>query len=95
MKLLTKEIIEKLPPLYSQDNVAAPIVHVKFFCPWNQWTWFPYEFDGKDTFFGKVVGLETEMGYFSLKELQSVSGPGGLGIERDLYWKPKPLSQCK
>ena len=95
MKLMTKEIKKKLPPLYSQDNVEDPIVHVNFFCPWNQWTWFGCEFDGEDIFFGKVIGLETELGYFSLSELKSVRGPGGLKIERDLYFKPKPLSQCK
>ena len=95
MKLLTKEIIKKLPPLYSQDDVEDPFAHVKFFCPWNQWTWFVVEYDGEDLFYGKVVGLETELGYFSLSELQSITGPGGLRIERDLYFNPKSLSQCK
>ena len=53
------------------------------------------EFDGEDTFFGLVVGQETELGYFSLSEMQSIRGPGGLGIERDLYWTPKTLAQIK
>jgi len=94
MMLLTKEIKKRLPALYSQENVEDPIAQVKFFCPWNQWTWYATEFDGEDTFFGKVVGHETELGYFSLSELQSVKGRWGLGIERDMHWKPKPLSQC-
>jgi len=95
MKLLTEEILKKLPELYSQENVEDPLVIVKFFCPWNQWTWYATEFDGKDVFFGKVRGHELELGYFSLSELQSVTGPGGLKIERDLHFKPVPLSQCK
>ncbi len=95
MKLLTEEIKKRLPKLYSQDNVEDPIAQVKFFCPWNQWTWFACEYDGEDTFFGKVIGHETELGYFSLSEMQSITGPGGLTIERDLYFKPKPLSQCE
>lgn len=45
-------------------------------------------------FFGLVDGFEEELGYFSLDELQSVRGPGGLRIERDLHWAPRPLSQC-
>ena len=40
MKLLTKEIEKKLPKLYSQEKVENPVIIVKFFCPWNQWTWF-------------------------------------------------------
>jgi hypothetical protein len=35
-----------------------------------------------------------EWGYFSLRELQSVKCPPfGLGIERDLYFDPKPISK--
>ncbi len=92
-KLLTEDIRKKIPPLYSQENVKDPIVHVKFFTPWTQWTWYATEFDGKDIFFGWVVGLEKELGYFSLSEMESVRGPGGLMIERDMYFKPKPLSE--
>lgn len=95
MKLLTKEILKKIPKLYSQEHVKDPIVHVKFFVPWSNWTWFATEFDGKDIFFGYVIGLDSEMGYFSLSELQSVKGPFGLGIERDLYFKERPLSEVK
>ena len=35
-----------------------------------------------------------EWGYFSLSELQSVKGPFGLGIERDLHFEPKPISKA-
>ena len=98
MELLTEEIIKELPALYSQDDVADPIVHVKFFDPSGSFTWYVLEYDGNDTFFGKVFShlcSEGELGYFTLSELKSVKGPLGLGIERDLYWTAKPLSQCK
>ena len=39
--------------------------------------------------------MEKELGYFTLAELESVTGPGGLKIERDLYFKPQPLSKFK
>lgn len=51
------------------------------------------EFDGEDTFFGLVEGLERELGYFSLNELQAARGPMGLTVERDLYWRTKTLRE--
>jgi hypothetical protein len=45
-----------------------------------------------DTFFGLVDGFEQELGYFSLKELEDTRGPLGLLIERDMHFKPQPLS---
>lgn len=96
MKLLTAELRSHLPPLYSQEKNQDPVVHAKFFCPWSNWTWFATEgaTDG-DQFlcFGYVIGLEEEWGYFSLNELEEVVGPGGLTIERDLYFRPAPFSQ--
>ena len=95
MKLLTKAIKAKLPPLGSTDRLPHDQVTVqaKFFTPDSSWTWFATEFDGEDTLFGLVVGFEVEMGYFSLAELGSVCGPWGLPIECDLWFKPMPLSQ--
>ena len=95
MKLLTEEIRKKLLPLGSQSEIADPIIQVKFFCPWSHWTWFAYEFDGEDVFFGYVKGDFNEYGTFSLSELESIRGPLGLGIERDIYFTPKALSKCK
>ena len=97
MKLLTKKIEAALPPLYSQDGKGdEAIAHVKFFCPWNNWTWYATEYDPKTrTFFGLVIGFETELGYFSFDELQEIVGPVGLRIERDLYWDPSTLAECR
>ena len=44
-------------------------------------------------FFGLVDGHCKEIGYFSLSELESVNGPMGLPIERDLFWQPKTLEE--
>lgn len=95
MQLLTKALKKKLPPLYATENMQDPLVICKFFSPTSGWTWYAIEFDGKDIFFGWVVGFEKELGYFSLSELQAVRGPFGLGIERDLYFTPTPLSKVK
>jgi len=94
MKLLTQEIRKKLPPLYSQDGKGGKaIAYVKFFTPDSGFTFWATEFDGKDTFFGLVDGHCKELGYFSLSEIESVRGPMGLPIERDLYWRPKMLEE--
>ena len=95
MQLMTQEIRNRLPKLGATSEQEDPIVQVKFFCPWNHWTWFGYEFDGEDIFFGYVEGDFNEIGTFSLSELESVRGPMGLKIERDLHFTPKPLSKCK
>lgn len=90
--LLPPEIRKQLPSLYAQEKLGGKaIAHVKFFTPDSSWTWYATEFDGEDTFFGLVDGHYKELGYFSLSELQSVHGPLGLPIERDLHWKPTAL----
>lgn len=92
--LLTEEIRKKLPKLYEcEDQGLNALAQVKFFTPDSNWTWYASEFDGEDIFFGLVSGLEVELGYFSLSELQSVRGPLGLPIERDLYYVPKTLQE--
>ena len=95
MKLLTKELRGKLPPLYSTEKDKDPPAVVKFFTPDSNWTWYATEFDGEDRFFGLVDGFDKELGYFSLSELASARGPLGLPIERDRWFSPKPLSECR
>ncbi len=95
-KLLDDESKEKLPPLYSgEEQGLDAIAQVKFFTPDAQWTWYASEYDGEDSLFGLVNGLELELGYFSLKELQSVKGPFGLPVERDLHYEPKSLRELQ
>jgi len=94
--LLDGESREKLPPLYSgEEQGLDALAQVKFFTPDSSWSWYASEFDGEDIFFGLVSGLEIELGYFSLAELQSVKGPMGLPIERDLHFQPKSLRDMK
>jgi len=95
VKLVTKELHAKFPNLYANEKKQANDVKViaKFFTPWTKWTWYATEFDGEDTFFGFVRGLENELGYFSLSELESVTGPWGLRIERDLHFGNHTLAE--
>src|SRR5512140_3034422 len=85
--LMPEWLRSQLPPLYSTERTPEPLVIVKYFTPDAGWTWLATEFDGEDTFFGLVEGLERELGYFSLAELRVARGPLGLQIERDLHWR--------
>jgi hypothetical protein len=102
MKLLTKEIRNKLPPLYSQDGKGGKAVaYLRLFTPDAAWTWHltegsPVMEDDREVdfeLFGLVEGHCKELGYVMLSELESVRGPMGLPIERDLWWKPKTLEE--
>ncbi|MEA3439706.1 MAG: DUF2958 domain-containing protein [Chloroflexota bacterium] len=42
-----------------------------------------------------MIGFAIEFGYFSLGELQSVRGPLGLPIERNLHFEPKSLRELR
>ena len=84
----------EIPALYETDHLPVDqprVAYAKFFTPDAQWTWFVFEWDGEDTCFGRVDGLCSELGYFSLKELSSLKGPFGCPVERDAHWKPQPI----
>ncbi len=95
MKLITKQIENRLAkyPLYSQDGkgLKAKII-CKFFNPCGAGTWYVLEAEklpnGDYRFFGIVDLFEREYGYFLLSQLKSVRNRFGLGIERDMYFKP-------
>ena len=94
--MLTKENLAVLPPLGSQADNPDPVAHVKFFDPCGSWTWYATEYDPNERqFFGLVKGLETELGYFNLDELEAFRGPMQMGIERDRHFRPCPLSQVR
>jgi hypothetical protein len=96
VSLLTPELLASLPPLYAQEKVLDPVVHAKFFTPDSNFTWYVTEGEAEEDdfrFFGFVCGMEDEWGYFILSELESVRGPLGLEIERDLYFESGPFSE--
>ena len=66
---------------------------VKLFCPWGAATWLLTETDPDqpDIAFGLCdLGMgEPEIGSVSLEDIAAVRGPGGLRIERDMYFTAK------
>jgi len=95
MELIPREIEDKIPHLYATEKQQDPIAYVKLFL--DGWTWYITELSiDKDICFGYVVSpFGSELGYFSLHEIQEVIGSLGLGVERDLYFKPTQLSAIK
>src|SRR5260370_41880289 len=99
--LMPQWLAAEVPELYTQEHVKDPLVHAKYFTPDASWTWYVLEYsavapDGTLRLaFGLVDGHEQELGYFSLDELESVRGPLGLRIERDLWFTPCPLSTVR
>ena len=98
MKLLTKEIVEMFKKIGRQEDVKDPIVVCKFFNPAGAGTWWATEYSPEDRiFFGyvSIFGDECdEWGSFALSELQDYKGPFGLGIERDKFFDPQPISKA-
>ncbi len=103
MKLLPCKIRERLPRLGEQDcKGGKAVVYAKCFAPSSSLNWYISEGSpvwNKDNnvvdyiLYGFVEGQCKELGYFSLSELESIRGPMGLPIERDLYWQPKTLEE--
>lgn len=93
MKLITKEISKKLPKLYETDKKKPEEIRIflKLFTPWSRWTWYVTEMDQEtgDMFGFCKSGLGPdcdELGYTNINELMELRGPGGLRVERDMYW---------
>lgn len=96
MELMDGVSAAALPELYSNEQKGMEATAlVKFFTPDANWTWYATEYDGEDLCFGLVAGLEVELGYFSLIELESIRGGLGLPVERDLHYQPKTLRELQ
>ena len=96
-KLIPQTLLSDIPDLYETEGQTDPILRVKLFTPDSCFTWYVIELSKSDmnTCFGYVEGLESELGYFTLEELESIHGPLGLAIERDLSFNPVRFSSIK
>lgn len=94
--LLTAELKSRLPELYSQEDVADPVVQV-LVCGANGWLWALTEYsevspDGcPHLAFGKVYGDFPELGYIPMDELDELAADGLVWVETDFV--PRPLSE--
>lgn len=91
MKLLRKSDVTKLRANAAKRDLFDPAPVVKFFYPAGAGTWLFAELDEDgDSLFGLCdPGHGTpELGYASLSEMAEFRGRFGLGIERDMHFKP-------
>ena len=108
MKLLTKALEARLPKLGATEDIPLREKRVicKFFALGTARSWYVLEGerqpDGDVLFFGFVKGLEAELGYFSLRELEKLQmelalGDRSLGtiplVERDRYFGDHVLGE--
>ena len=89
MKLLTKELLKKLPPIgHSIESKEEPQAIVKWFTPDSNWTWYVAEYNPENGMcWGLVDGFEKEFGFFTIDEIQKLKGPLKLPIERDMWFE--------
>ncbi len=105
MKLFTKQQKEKLiknhlhhkeywndeHPQYKEFKAE-----VKLFNAGGIGRWYLSELNpDTNVAFGLCELTEQELGYVSIDELQSIKGWGGLGIERDKFFKPTAFKDIK
>lgn len=102
MKLVTKEILNKIPELYSTEGIDFDdkVIQTKFFL--FNFTWYVAEAEVQEDnilFFGYVRNDAdpdcSEWGYFTLKQLEEVVIKGVFKVERDLYFSPMKFSEVK
>ncbi len=97
-KLMTKEVEALLPKLYSTEVVPTEqkVAVVKYFLTGSRYTLYVVEAeklpDGDFQFFGYCISPDgpecDEWGYTNLSQLAAMKNKMGLGVERDLYFKP-------
>ena len=89
MKLINNELRARFRKVGRQEEGERSKVIAKFFAPVGAGTWLATEYDPKThIFYGCVLlfpDIGWEWGSFSLEELESVTLPLGLKIERDIY----------
>jgi hypothetical protein len=97
MKLFTKEVDKQLFAQYPKgSSLENQMVVAKIFNPYGRGVWYLLNSDPEDPdYIWAIVDLfEPEMGSVSRSELQTVKVPPfGLGLERDIYFTPKPAKE--
>ena len=93
MKILTKEVEKAFAKQgYTGDKSAKDIkIVMKLFNPTGAGTWYLYEKETEDIYwcFANLGDPQcAECGTVSMSELLAFRGRFGIGIERDMHFKP-------
>jgi hypothetical protein len=97
MKILTKEVLNAFAKQGKTGNKSAKDIKIvlKLFNPTGAGTWYLYEKEDDDIYWGFVnLGDRecAECGTVSMSELMAFRGRFNLGIERDMHFKPLSIS---
>jgi Protein of unknown function (DUF2958) len=91
--LMPDWLAETVPAPNTTEYARDPLIHVKLFTPDAGWRWYVTEYDAEQRLaVAFVPGAEGEWDEISLDDLAAIRGPMGLGVERDLFWRPTLLS---
>lgn len=96
-KLMPKEVVATVPPLYVTEEEADPVARVKLFSCISGWTWYVTEYDLETgEAFGFVEGFADEWGYFSIPEFEALNRSHGFNVvERDESFEPAPVRKVR
>ena len=96
-KLMPKEVVATVPPLYATEEEADPVARVKLFSCISGWTWYVTEYDLETgEAFGFVEGFADEWGYFSIPEFEALNRSHGFNVvERDESFEPAPVRKVR
>ena len=77
------------------EDKKTHIALVKYFNPYGSQTWWFSEYDPEgDRFYGLCQLQVAEFGYASNREMRAIRAPPfGMPLERDIHFKPTPLSE--
>lgn len=103
MKLITAQLARELPAIgsTSESTEEQMFVRAKFFSIVSPATWLIFEYDPVEEIvfcyadlFGQGRQGGAELGYTSVRELESLHwGPVQI-VERDLFFTPMPFLEC-
>jgi hypothetical protein len=99
-------VLARLPKLYATEGQDDPVVQVKYFLPEGRLTYYGIEYspiapdETPDLLFGYLVsplGPDCdELCYMTLEQIKTMRSPTlNLPVERDLWFRPKPLSEVR
>ncbi len=85
--------LERLPPLYSQENVPIrdQVLHMHFFLGGCDWYGAEYDRNSRDFFGFAILNNDiqnAEWGYTNFDELHRIS-LRGIEVDRDLHWSSR------
>ena len=90
--------VAEIPELFTNTREKNPFAFVRFHAGWNQTSWYVFEWDGKETFFGMRANERTgarSYGLFSLEDLRALKGPNQTGVIQDYGFQPTRMSELR